>query len=233
MTSTSPTRKLSTDRHAEWMLVAGPLAGCTFLIVSFAQVAIREGFDLSKHPLSALSLGDGGWLQVSNFVLTGVLALFFAAGVRLALHPGRAGTWGPILIGGYGLGLIMSGIFKTDPGYGFPAGAPAGMPAEFSSSAILHAVFATIAFTSIVAAGGVLARRFAALRQPLWATYCAISAAAAFILIALPSSDGASIRFAVGALLTSGWLIVLGLRLIAESNRQEGSAGWDSVSSAP
>src|SRR2546425_5309506 len=40
----------------------------------------------------------------------------------LRLHPGRAGTWGPILIGAYGLGLILVGVFRTDPANGFPPG---------------------------------------------------------------------------------------------------------------
>lgn len=35
-----------------------------------------------------------GWLQIANFVVTGLLAILFAAGIRRALHPGRAGTSG-------------------------------------------------------------------------------------------------------------------------------------------
>ena len=35
-------------------------------VVSLTQAATRAGFDLTRHPLSALSNGDLGWLQITN-----------------------------------------------------------------------------------------------------------------------------------------------------------------------
>ena len=49
-----------------------------------------------RHLLSQLSLGDWGWVQVGNFVLAGLLNLLYAWGLWRSLHPGRAGTWGPL-----------------------------------------------------------------------------------------------------------------------------------------
>jgi hypothetical protein len=46
-----------------------------------------------------LSLGDLGWIQIANFVVTGALFVACAVGLRRVLHPGRAGTWGPRLVG--------------------------------------------------------------------------------------------------------------------------------------
>ena len=58
----------------------------------------RSGFDITKHPLSLLSLGDAGWIQVANFVATGVLAIACAVGLRQALHLTPGETSGPLLI---------------------------------------------------------------------------------------------------------------------------------------
>src|SRR2546423_12738794 len=88
------------------LLAGGVVAGPLFMGVSLVQAFARPGFDLRRHAISMLSLGDLGWIQTSNFVATGLLVLALAAGVRRALHPGRAGTWGPLLLGAYGVRLL-------------------------------------------------------------------------------------------------------------------------------
>jgi hypothetical membrane protein len=65
-----------------------------WLVVSLVQAFTRPGFNLRRHAISMLSLGDLGWIQVTNFVLTGLLSIALAIGMRRALHPGRAGTVG-------------------------------------------------------------------------------------------------------------------------------------------
>ncbi|WP_433507282.1 DUF998 domain-containing protein [Pseudonocardia halophobica] len=52
-----------------WGVVAGPF----YLVVGLAQALTRAGFDLTRHPLTALLLGDLGWLQLLNFLLTGLM----------------------------------------------------------------------------------------------------------------------------------------------------------------
>src|SRR5256885_6259149 len=158
------------------------------MVVALVQAFTRPGFDLRRHAISMLSLGDLGWIQTSNFVATGLLVLALAAGVRRALHPGRAGTWGPLLLGAYGIGMLSAGVFPTDPALGFPAGAPAGEPATFSWHANLHNVAFMVAFTGLVAACLVLARREAGLGRWGWAAYCAGTGLAAPALIALAAA---------------------------------------------
>jgi hypothetical protein len=53
-----------------------------FVAVSLGQAFTRSGFDLTRHPLSLLSNGALGWLQITNFVVTGVLTLAGAVGLR-------------------------------------------------------------------------------------------------------------------------------------------------------
>src|SRR5689334_1030713 len=74
------------------LAVAGPL----WTVVALGQAATRAGFDLTRHPLSLLSTGDLGWLQITNFVLAAVLTAAGAAGLRraLAAHPVAAGRRG-------------------------------------------------------------------------------------------------------------------------------------------
>src|SRR5262249_4090281 len=114
------------------LLACGVVAGSLFMVVALVQSFTRPGFDLRRHAISMLSLGDLGWIQVTDFVVSGLLFLMFAVGVRRVLHPGRAGTWGPLLLCSFGAGLVIAGIFSTDPALGFPPGAPAGMPSTMS-----------------------------------------------------------------------------------------------------
>ncbi|WP_193596914.1 DUF998 domain-containing protein [Microbacterium sp. YJN-G] len=67
------------------LAVTGPL----WAAVSLIQAFTRPGFDLSRHPLSMLSLGDLGWLQIANFIVAGALAIIGARG----LPPGSAARW--------------------------------------------------------------------------------------------------------------------------------------------
>ena len=84
------------------LLVSGIVAGPLFVIASLAQAFTRTGFDLGRHPISLLSLGSLGWVQIANFVVSGVLYLAGAIGMRDALRPGRGSTWGPLLVGAHG-----------------------------------------------------------------------------------------------------------------------------------
>lgn len=44
------------------LVVAAPL----WAAVSIGQAATRAGYDVTRHPLNALSNGDLGWLQITN-----------------------------------------------------------------------------------------------------------------------------------------------------------------------
>ncbi|WP_327040898.1 DUF998 domain-containing protein [Micromonospora ureilytica] len=200
-------------RRTRFLLGCGTVAGLLFPVLSFGQAFTRPGFELRRHAVSSLTLGDLGWLQVIAFAGTGVLAVAFAVGLWQALRPGRAGTAVPVLVGVYGVAMVGGGIFVPDPALGWPPGAPAGLPEQASTGSILHTVCGAAAFLSLIAAGLLLARRFAGQGDRNWALYSATSGAVAFVLTALPWSEGsASIRFAVGAVLISGWLVALSWR---------------------
>jgi hypothetical protein len=156
------------------LLLCGAIAGPLFLLTVLIQDYTVPGFDPRLVEISLLSLGDWGWVQIVNFVLAGVLNLLFAAGLWRRLHPGRAGTWGPLLIGAYGLGLMVVGVFRDDPANGFPPGVPAAT--GLSWHAAIHTLGALFLFAMLAAALGVFVRFFLARKERGWACYCLASA---------------------------------------------------------
>jgi len=166
------------------LLLCGAIAGPLFLLTVLIQDYTRPAFDPRLLPLSLLSLGEWGWVQIANFVLAGVLNLLYAAGLWRRLHPGRAGTWGPLLIGAYGLGLILVGVLRTDPVKGFPPGALA--PTHPSWHGVLHALGGLFIFVVLAAALAVFVRFFLARKERWWACYCLATA----VLIPLFFFDG-------------------------------------------
>ena len=137
--STQSATATQTERSStRLLLLCGAIAGPLFIFSVLVQDYTRPGFDPRVYLLSLLSLGDWGWVQIANFVLAGVLNLLYAAGLWRRLHPGRAGTWGPLLIGAYGLGLLVVGVFRTDSANGFPPGVVA--PTQPSWHGAIHAL---------------------------------------------------------------------------------------------
>ncbi|MEU8331434.1 DUF998 domain-containing protein [Micromonospora sp. NPDC048839] len=191
------------------LLAGGAAAGPLFLVVAAAQVLTRDGYDLSRQPLSLLALGDLGWIQIANFVLTGLLALAGAVGLRRTLRGEPGGTWGPALIAVHGLGLVIGGVLVSDPSMGWPAGAPEGTPDTISWHAIGHGVGAGLAFGSLPIACLVFARTWWRAGQRGWAAYSLGSALAVVAILAWPDQDTLSIRMALACLVTFGWLTAL------------------------
>jgi hypothetical protein len=183
------------------LLVGGAAAGPLFLAVALGQVLTRDGFDLGRHPLSMLSVGDHGWIQIANFVVAGVLTLGLAVGLRRVWRDGRGHRWGPILLGVYGAGLVAGGVFVADPALGFPPGAPDGIPTDISWHAAVHSLAPVVAFNAVIVACVVYAVRFASRRDRGWAVYSAATAASALACAAWPDQDTVSWRLGIAVTL--------------------------------
>src|SRR6266704_3712738 len=156
------------------LLLCGAIAGPLFLLTVLIEDYTVPAFNPRLEPLSLLSLGEWGWVQMVNFVLAGVLNLLYAGGLWRRLHPGRAGTWGPLLIGAYGFGLILVGVFTTDPANGFPPGAIASTGPSWHG--VIHALGGLFIFVVLAAALAVFVRYFLARKERWWAFYCLASA---------------------------------------------------------
>jgi hypothetical protein len=191
------------------LLASGVAAGPLFLTVSLTQAFTRDGFDLSRHPLSLLSLGDLGWVQIGNFVTTGALNVVCAVGMRRVLQHRRGGTWGPALLAGFGLGLIMAGVFVTDAGAGFPPGAPLGAPERRSWHGVLHEIGFLVSLASWIGACSVFTRTFIAAGKRGWAVSCPTAIAAVLAVALWPDVSSISIRLVVATAVQMGFVTAL------------------------
>jgi len=196
------------------LLIFGIVAGPLFMLVSLSQALARDGFDLTRHAGSLLSNGDLGWIQVTNFVVTGLMLIAGAAGIRRALHGGRGGTWGPRLLAVYGAGLFGAGVFTADPTFGFPPGTPDG-PGAVSWHGLLHLITGSLGFLAFIMACFVIARRLSVQGAQNWAVCTWITGVvflAGFLGIASGSAS-ANPLVIVGLLLAGGvgWLWISSL----------------------
>jgi hypothetical membrane protein len=200
-TKTLTTRTLS---HTRLLLLCGAIAGPLFILTVLIQDYTRPAYDPRLDTLSQLSLGEWGWVQIVNFVTAGVLNLLYAVGLWRRLHPGRAGTWGPLLIGVYGLGLIVVGVFRTDPSNGFPPGVPT--PNQPTSHGAIHALVGLFLFLALTAALAVFARLFFARKERGWAGYCLASAVLLLLIFFTGFSDAALTARTLRLATLIGWI---------------------------
>jgi hypothetical protein len=171
-----------------WLLLAaGPAGGLVFTGVYLAEGATRAGYQALAQPVSALSLGPGGWVQQLNFIVFGVLVCASAAGWRAVLAPGRGAVAFPVLRVIAGAGLVMDGLFAQDRSGGYPPGARAGAATVHGQ---VHTLFAVITVTALAAGCFVLAARFAA--EPGWRRWAVAAAAAGVATIVFAAVFGAA-----------------------------------------
>ena len=210
--------EISKNGTTRALLTGGVLAGPLYIVAALIQGLTRPGFDLSRHDVSLLSNGDLGWIQIASFLVTGLLVMAGAVGMRQVLRSSQGGTWGPVLVGVYGLGLIGAGLFSADPAFGFPPGTPEGAPATISWHGLMHFVSAAIGFLSLIAACFVFARRFAALGQRGWAAYSLITGVLFFAgFFGVASGSGLSwtvIAFWIALALAWSWISAMARRLM-------------------
>ncbi|WP_432037094.1 DUF998 domain-containing protein [Streptomyces cucumeris] len=148
---------------------AGIAAGPLFLTAGLAQGLTRDGFDFTRNALSQLSLGTLGWIQITVFLLTGLLVILGAIAIHQALRDEPGSTWAPRLLSAFGASFLLAGIFPADPGAGFPAGTPEDRVTSLSAHGTVHMLAGTVGYLALCTAFLVLARHFATLRQRGWA----------------------------------------------------------------
>jgi hypothetical protein len=229
MTDTTTTRRTSTSqavagctterRITRSLLGYGVLAGPFYVIVSLAQAVSHDGFDLTRHEWSLLAAGPGGWIQVTNLVLTGLMVAAAAVGLRRALAAGTAARWAPRLLAVYAVGLLAAGVFRADPMNGYPVGTPDGPPVAPTVHGTLHVAAGGVGFLALVAATWVLARRFQRDGDRRQAWFARITGTAFLVAFAGIASGAASpvvnLAFTAAVLLTWAWLSLTNLRLYA------------------
>jgi hypothetical protein len=195
------------------LLACGVASTPVFYGLAALQLALRPGYDIRTQPISFLALGELGWIQVANFLVTGGLALAGALGLRLALRGQRGGTAGPILAGLYGIGMIGAGLFGPDP---LPA---PGQTPQVSATGAVHMAAFLVSFLSLIAACFVLARRFSSVGKRGWALYSIATAVLAPALVAASMANPSSAGVIVGGagLVLFGWFSLVALTIRGEA----------------
>jgi hypothetical protein len=215
---------MTTEPRTKVLLACGVIAGPLFVIAFLVEGATRADYDPLRHPVSSLALGEYGWVQSTNFVVTGLLTLAFAWGLRLALWSGKGSTWGPLLVGVWAIGLLGAGVFVTDPVSGYPPGTPDVVPYTWHGA--LHDLFSGPAFVALSAACFVFGRRFAARGERGWAIYSAASGlvfAVGFVLASAGFGQAEGLVDVAGLLQRAavtvgfGWLTLLAVHLLSPS----------------
>ena len=170
-------------RRTRWvrvLLACGIVGPPLFVVALLVEGATRPGYSVWRNLGSQLATGPYGWTQIVNFIVCGLLVCAGAAGLRQVFRSGRGSTFGPALLGVWGLALITAGVFVTDPALGYPPGTPETSGGPKTLHGTIHGFSGLVAFASVTAAAFVLARRFAA--EPdgagkAWARYSVISGA--------------------------------------------------------
>ena len=129
------------------LLALGVVAGPFYLAVGLAQAFLRDGFVFSKHPLSVLANGPGGWIQIANFILTGLMVVAAAVGIRRTLGPGARAT--AVFLGIFGVSMLVAAVFRADPMDGFPIGTPKGPPTSISTMGTVHFAAGGLGFVAL------------------------------------------------------------------------------------
>ncbi|MEV6298984.1 DUF998 domain-containing protein [Actinoplanes sp. NPDC051861] len=186
MTAVAFTRTPDVSKAA--LAAAGPL----WATVSLAQAFTRDGFDLMRHPLSLLSTGSLGWLQIVNFVVAGLLMVVGARSLD--------GRWAPRLTRIAGFGMIAAGALVMDP--------LSADPAAMSWHSIGHMVAGTITFTALIAVCYVLARRYARAGSRAGAVAAAVAGTALLAgdLWAMSGGVAGTLTLAIGAITAMSFL---------------------------
>jgi hypothetical membrane protein len=210
------------------LLTGGALAGPLFTLMWIIESITRPGYNLLRHPVSSLALGDYGWIQSANFLVAGLLSLAFAIGLRLTLRPQKGSTFGPLFVAIWAVGLIGSGVFVTDPVSGYPPGTPALIlnPTTYGA---LHDQISLLGFLGLTMACFVFASYFAARGERGWTIYSILTGILFPIGIFLASAAFAQTEslVAFGGLIqrvtvTLGWtwLTLLAIHSLNRKNRQ-------------
>ncbi|HEU4782062.1 MAG TPA: DUF998 domain-containing protein [Ktedonobacterales bacterium] len=209
------------------LIACGAIGPILFVIVFLIEGATRPGYSAWHNFVSDLSESSLGWIQIASFLVCGALVFCFALGLRRVFRSGRGAVWGPLLLGAFGLSLIVAGVFVTDPSLGYyPLGSPAGVQTPHGT---IHGVTAPVVFGLLTSATFVFARRLA--HDSLWrgwGVYSFVTGAVCVVTFiaclatavldehgVLPNSPtGLLERIAI--IVGWGWIALLAIRLLRQ-----------------
>jgi hypothetical protein len=162
------------DRTTRSLLICGQVGCFLFIVLFLVQGQLREAYSPMKFPISSLSIGHWGWIQITSFLISGLLIFLFAIGFHRATPLLKGSAWTSRLIGAVGFGLVGAGIFSSDPIYGYPMNEPLRI-AQFTVTGHLHDFFSIFVFVCLPIACFRMKKRFKEFNLTNWVNYTLIS----------------------------------------------------------
>ena len=150
------------------LLIIGALAAAVFVVVVLVEGAVRPDYDPIYYTASELSLGDRGWIQITNFLQVGVGMLAYAVGIYRVLNT----LSGAVFLAISGLALIAAGVFVVDPRRGYPPDAVYDDAVRGTWHHQLHEVTGPVVFLAMFGACVILADQL----EGAWRTYTFVTA---------------------------------------------------------
>ncbi len=207
---------------AFWLMHCGGVGAVLFTAIYFIEGITRPGYDAWQQPISALSLGPGGWVQQANFIVFGVLLVLAAVGWWRFLTPRSGAFLFPLFQTIGGLALIGAGVFSMTPFPGYP---PGTTPEASTVQGTLHTIFAyTIIISLAVSCYALAARFWNVAHWRGWAVYSWIAGVVMLVLWGVftlyPSSPFAGLveRLAAGS--HDLWMCAVLVMLFVQHRRQ-------------
>jgi hypothetical protein len=157
-----------------------------FMITVLIEGALRPGYQSLLYPLSSLSIGDTGWIQIANFIYIGLSIVLFSWGLKKITGEYTEKFKGPVLIRLVGIGMIGAGIFSTDPIFGYPTDQPMVLR-QFTIHGHLHDAFSMLVFICMPWACFVFKKYFTVNGQHIWAQYSVYTAYGIIVAFILAS----------------------------------------------
>jgi hypothetical protein len=202
--------------------ICGALSGPLFILTFIIEGVMRKHYSEVSNPVSMLALGSFGWVQVINFLITGVLVLAFANGLWRRYRTSPVMSASASLIAILAFGIIGAGVFTTDAGVVQLHGL-LNQTWHLSLHGLFHRCFAASTFLVLPASSFVMARQFCQWRQTGWAIYSLLSGIGSLLFFfllahAIDLTDGvggyAGLYERISIVIGLGWLSILAVKLL-------------------
>ena len=179
--------------------LAGSVGSALFVIVFTVEGWLRPGYNALSTYVSALSLGARGGVQITNFIVSGILMLVFSRGVAVAFRKQKRLQAGPLLLGIVSAGMFLSGPFVMDP-----MGTPT---AQASVHGLVHGILGGIVFLLMPVSCLVCYRRLRT--EPHWHTFSRWTLAMAMLLTITLTLFTCATKIPAVHILSSAWFGLL------------------------
>jgi hypothetical membrane protein len=182
------------------LLGCGAAGAASFVLIIVVNDALRPSYQPMHDFVSEAAIGRHGWVQIANFVTSGVLIAASSFALSRAVNP-----WTGRLVRVFGVSLMLAGVFVSDP-----------VPHEQTTwHGDAHNLVSVIVFVSLTLACFTAARWRP---TPGWRWYCALTGIAvpALFVTAGAASGTAGLWQRLSIVVGWTWLIVLGLRAMRD-----------------